>query len=151
MSELSALIESVNQLNRNYEEANDELCALRADIKKNYVPRKEVDERAAGIRKWIAGMLIAGMIVAASAFTGWYVNHRESLYNKELAEKNLANCEQTREGLRNVIEIAVADRRPLSSSTPETVAAIEAENVNRIRPLRERLLSLDGTKPELCR
>lgn len=151
MAELAALIAAVDSLNRNVEETGEELTRLRADIAEKYIPRVEVDERAAGIRRWLAGLLIAGVVVAACAGTGWYVNYRGGERNSQSAEKSLYNCEQTRMGLREVIEIAVADRPVLSSSTPDAIAAIEKLNREQVRPLRERLLALDGTNPELCR
>ena len=136
---IEALVLSVNQtvhsLESQLEETQEALDKMNERLK-GFLPRKEANDKADVVRKWFAGVIIAGMIVAASAFTGWMVNHRAvdkaqaaAEQSQAAAEKSLSNCESTRIGLRQVIEKAV-------SSNPT---------------LRDALLSFDGTKPELCR
>lgn len=143
MPEIKELLAAVNQNNETLAEIEGELTDLRVEISNlpdKYIPRFEAKEKANKIQKVAAAgasvFFILGIIVFAFV-----------LYVRDESEEA---CRSNREALRNVITIAVADRQPLATSSPETVAAIEEVNTRQIRPLRERLLSLEGTQPEKC-
>ena len=143
MPELTELLEAIEKSNEALEEIEGELTDLRVEISNlpdKYLPRDEAKDKARLIQRGIAAgasvFFILGLIVFSFV-----------LYVKSEGEEV---CRSNRDALRNVITTAVADRVPLASSSPETVAAIEETNANRIRPLRERLLSLEGTQPEKC-
>lgn len=106
-----------------------------SDLPQEYVQREEA-RLARFLMGGIAGILAILMVVAFSL-----INYVDGQYTK--------SCRETRSTLRSVINIAVADQVPLSTATPEIISAIEERNA-RIRPLRERLLSLDGTQSEKC-
>ena len=143
LPELTELLEAIEKSNEALEEIEGELTDLRVEISNlphKYLPRDEAEVRADRVKT--VGMVWLTVIFAVALFTAGmiiYVN-----------DKSIAACVDDRTALRNVIEIAVADRQPLASSNAETAAAIELMNETRIRPLRERLLSLDGTHPEKC-
>ena len=143
MPELAALVKAVEQNNELMAEVENDLTDLKTEIMnlpKKYLPRDEAQEKADTVRT-IAIAVVGGilsLLVVAAGFT---------LYVKR---EGIHACRDDRQALREVVEIALADRQPLPTSTPETVAAIQQQNVNSIRPLRERLLSLEGTQPEKC-
>lgn len=143
MPEITELLAAVNKNNETLAEIECELSDLRVEIVNlpdKYIPRHEAREKAEKIKglafTWTIVLLVLGLLVFVFA-----------LYVKTEGEEA---CRSSREALRNVITIAVADRQPLASSSPETTADIEEVNKTRIRPLRERLLSLEGTQPEKC-
>jgi hypothetical protein len=143
MAELSAVLEALKQNNEVMEAIEGELVDIKVEIgnlPEKYLPRDEAKDKAKRIKEIaVAGMggLLALLLMGAG-FTVYVKNEA------------VGACREGRTALRQVIEIAVADRQPLSSSTPETIAAIEDANQRLVRPLRERLLSLDGTQPEKC-
>lgn len=106
-----------------------------SDLPQEYVQREEA-RLARLLMGGIVGILAILIVVAFSL-----INYVDGQYTK--------SCRETRSTLRSVINIAVADQVPLSTATPEIISAIEERNA-RIRPLRERLLSLDGTQSEKC-
>lgn len=141
--ELKAMVMSVV---KGMETLEEELSVTREGLGdvleqlKSFISRDEAEEKALAVRKWIAGVIIAGFVVAISAFTGWYTN-RNLLQDR---------CRVTRTDLRTIVSEAVVERKPSPSATPEIVAQVEHDNATRVRPLRERLLSLEGTQPEKC-
>ena len=143
MPELQALLEAVQQNNQTLEEVESELSDLRVEISnlpRKYIPRSEAKEKSERVKKIATFGAIAFLALGLIVFT--FV-----LYVKA---EGIQACREDRTALRDVIDIAVADRQPLTTSSPETVAALERDNRERIRPLRERLLSLEGTQPEKC-
>lgn len=143
MPELAALVKAVEQNNALMSEVESDLTDLKVEISNlpdKYLPREEAKEKALAIRN------IAVLGAAITALVGLLI---VSLVLFVKAE-GVTACKDDRAALRDVINIAVADRQPLSTSTPETIAAIEESNERQVRPLRERLLSLDGTQPEKC-
>ena len=78
MPELKALLEAVNQNNDALEQVSTELVDLRVEIEQlpdKYIPRIEANEKAREIRKWLAGLLIGGVVVASSLGSVLYLNH----------------------------------------------------------------------------
>lgn len=143
MPELKELLEAVERNNEALEEIESDLTDLRVEISNlpdKYLPRDEAKVRADKVKT--IGMIWLAVIFVVALFTVRLVIY--------VNDNGIAACMDDRTALKNVIEIAVADRQPLASSSPETIAAIEEQNVRMIRPLRERLLSLDGTQPEKC-
>lgn len=141
---LESLVLSVNKaiadLEDELEATQCSLDQLNNRLPREYMPRNEAKEKADQLRRMAlrtTGVLL-GLGVVAVLFT---------LLVKAQA---VDACKDSREALRDVVNIAVADRQPLPTSSPETVEAINQQNINSIRPLRERLLSLDGTQPEKC-
>ena len=143
---VEALVLSVNQT---VQTLTDELEDTRVSLDgiherlKGYVPRREVEERAERVKK--VGIMAGSAISVCFMIGGglWYDNRQDT-------NKLTQNCVENRQTIKQMIEIAIADRQPLSSSTPETIAAIEEVNQRQVRPLRERLLSLEGAQPEKC-
>jgi hypothetical protein len=141
--DFEALILSVN---KNIEKLEEELGGTQGQLEgvnkkldrlpKEYIPRGEAEVKASRIRKVLMVIASAAVILAGG---GYWLNSRL-----------VSSCEDSRNGLREVINVAVADRQPLSTSTPETIAAIQEQNERTIRPLREKLLSLNGTQPDKC-
>lgn len=138
-----ALVVSVNQSIKGLEEelegtqdALDRVHARLDTLPEYYIPRKEADVKAVRVKNALIGLLVAGSIVAFGVVAIFVNNERV--------------CREDRTFNRDLITIAVADRQPLATSTPETRAALDHDNATRIRPLRERLLSLDGAQPEKC-
>ena len=143
MPELKELLEAVHQNNEALAEIESDLTDLRVEIGNlpdKYLPRDEAKEKSERVKliAKIAGAVGIILILLAALFT-YYVS-----------SEGIAACRDDRSALREVINIAVADRRPLPSSGPEIAAAIEETNRTQVRPLRERLLSLEGTQPEKC-
>lgn len=141
---LEGLVLSVNQsitiLEDELNETQDSLDKLNDRLTREYIPRNEAKEKADQLRKnaLVVTVVLAGLGIVVFLFV---------LFIKAQA---LESCKDSREALRNVVTVAVADRQPLSTSSPETVEAIHQQNIDSIRPLRERLLALDGTQPEKC-
>lgn len=125
---LEALVLSVN---KNMETLEDELSDTKTALEEvltrverlpeKFIPRPEAKEKADVISQWLRALLFAGVVVAVCGIIGWSVNYAR-------ANQSLENCEKTREGIQLMVEKAV--------SNPT---------------LREELLSIEGTKPELCR
>lgn len=143
MPEFTALIESVNQSVSKLElelestqETLDRAISKIDNFPKDYIPRSEADIKAERVKKALAGGVV-GLLTLSGA--GVWLN-----------SKFVDSCKRSREGLQEVINVAVADRQPLPTSSPDTIAAIEEVNRNQVRPLREKLLSLDGTQPSKC-
>lgn len=130
---------SINELEGKLEDVQGSLDSVQAKLGKlpeNYIPRKEAVHKAKRARQLLG--TFAGLLLILAGFVFWTEDRAMDL------------CKDDRSALRSVIEIAIADRQPLPTSSPETITALERDNATRIRPLRERLLSLDGTQPEKC-
>lgn len=143
MPELKALLEAVEQNNQLMETVEADISDLKVEIgnlPNKYLPRGEAQEKADRIRTIFTAWVVALITMVLIAFGLIFYVKGESV----------SACKDNRAALRDVINIAVMDRQPLPTTTPETAAAIERQNVEIIRPLRERLLSLDGTQPEKC-
>ena len=126
------LLESIENLAGDLEDVQGSLTLVNKRLGRlpaEYVPRYRARQLVA---------TAAGFLLLLAGFVVWTENKAEGL------------CKDDRSALRSVIEIAVSDRQPLPTSTPETITAIEELNARTIRPLREKLLSLDGTQPEKC-
>ena len=119
---ITSLNQSMNDLEEELGDTRTQLDQIIERLPEEFIPREEADVKAGVIRKWFAVVILAGVIVAASAFTGWTINNRA-------AQKSLTNCEETRDGFRQTIE----DVFPLND------------------PRREKLLANKATRPELCR
>lgn len=132
---LASIKELEHELGNTYSELG-EVNARLDSLPEYYIPRREADVKAGRIKAALGVLLLCGVIVAGGLVTIW-ANNRQV-------------CREDRTFNRDLITIAVADRQPLSTSTPEMVAAIEDQNARLVRPLRERLLSLDGAHPEKC-
>lgn len=143
MPELMALVETINQLNAELEHTQESLDGINIRLDKlpeKYLPRDEAAVKAKQLRIKARNLIIAliiGGVIAATA--GINLNHRFT-----------HACIESRESLQAIINTAVADRQPLSTSSPETRAALEVQNETQVRPLREKLLSLDGVDPGKC-
>lgn len=148
MPEFIALVESLNQkidkLEEDLQSNQEALNGLVAKLPEDYIPRDEADEKAERLRDIgvFLGtiLLIVGLSIVGLVF--WVKG--------EVKKESEARCRASRAALAEVVNVAVADRQPLPTSTPETIAAIERLNDEVTRPLRNRLLSLDGTQPEKC-
>ena len=146
---LEALVVSVNQvvekLSGDLEDVQytlDQTNARIAELPKTYIPRTEADKKADTIRNVLTGIVLAGAGIFSLVVYGIVDNGNDE-------DRARVACRETRSTLESVINISVADREPLPTSSAETRAAIEAQNV-RIKELRDRLLSLEGTQPGKC-
>lgn len=142
-TDIEALVANVNESVQGLEEeltstqvTLNAIASQLSALPDYYIPRKEADVKASRIRTALVGFLISGLAVASGLVALYY--------------KEQDICHENRTFHRDLINIAVADRQPLPTSTPEMVLAIEEHNKNVTRPLRERLLSLDGAQPETC-
>lgn len=143
MPEFTALIESVNQniarLTSELEDTQNGLDSIDAKmdlLPEIFIPRTEAEIKGQRIKRALTVIVLAGALIIGGGV--W------------MKTEFVAACRDSRESLRQVINTAIADRQPLSTSAPETIAAIEQQNINQIRPLREKLLTLDGTQPSKC-
>lgn len=78
MPELAALIESVNQLNASNEDLAGDVTDLRTEISnlpKKFLPRDEAEVKSERAKKVIAGLAIAGLLVASVVGFVLYLNH----------------------------------------------------------------------------
>lgn len=148
MPEFNALVESLNQKIGHLEEDLDKnqqaLNSLVKKLPKDYIPRDEADEKAEKIREWAISFIAVGLaiLLAVIGLVFWVKG--------EVRAEGIARCKEDRTALNQVVNIAVADRRPLTTTTPEAARAIEEQNETLVRPLRNKLLALDGTQPEKC-
>lgn len=132
---LEALVIAVNQ---SIADLDEELTDVRSalvdtnrqleELPKKFIPRTEAARKAEVVKNWFAGVIVAGVIVALTAFGFHIDNQRDSA-------RLLNNCRENRQTMRDVIQIAVPEREP---ATPGET------------PLRDRLLTLEGTHPERC-
>lgn len=148
MPEFTALIESVNQniarLEEDLDGTQERLDTIIGRLPQDYIPRTEADERTDKLRTY-AIVAAIGIVITAIAVVGlvfWVKG--------EVKGESESRCRAGRSALAEVIKVAVADRQPLPTTSPEAAAAIREQNERTVRPLREQLLSLDGTQPEKC-
>ena len=141
------MVDEADNIEELVTELTDGIAALEVRIGETQKTLKAVneklDDKTNRVKKWLIGLVTAGTVAFGVGGALWYDNHLDT-------DRLTRSCQENRATLKQVIEIAIADRQPLSSSTPETVIAIERDNADRIRPLREKLLALEGTQPQKC-
>lgn len=78
MPELTALVEAVNQLNGKLDETQESLDKIDArldNLPAEFLPRDEAKDKADRIKKMIAGVVVAGVMVASIVGLTLRLNH----------------------------------------------------------------------------
>lgn len=131
MPELKALLEAVNQNNTALEDVSGELADLRVEIEnlpRKYLPRLEANQKARTFRKWIAGLMVGGVVVAATLGSVVFLNHG-------------VTC-----GVRGILVSAqsASTRNPLPADlSPEARAQAEARRAEASKFYKESLDKLN--------
>lgn len=164
--ELSALVESVQQLNRNATRLGENQTKINVSLAEieeklpDLATKQEVDEKEQWIRRILAGVIVALILaVVAWGVTRIQDSAREEDRREQLAadarqdrQNLLRGCERAndqRSTLRSVIENAYAPA-PIPDGLSKELTELIRQSQENAAARRDALLSLPGIQPINC-